>query len=410
MIDESWIRLAASAGIGLLIGLERERNPSAKAGVRTFALIALAGTLAALLDEALGGAWLVPVGLVAVAGMLIAAYVREAPQDDPGTTTVAAALICYLLGVLVGVGDTAIAGALAIGVTALLYFKPEIEGFSAGLKRPEQVSVLQFLVVTFIVLPILPDHAYGPYAVLNPRQIWLMVVLVAGIGLASYVALRVAGARGGAILAGLLGGLVSSTATTVLYGRRARESAALQRLAVVVVPIANLVPLARIALLAAVVSPALLGRLAPALAAALVAGVAVLAASMRRGEAGEPPQPAAVSNPAEMGTALRFAALYATVLFVSAWLSDLAGSRGLYAAAAASGLVDIDAITLSALNLFGDGRVAARTATLAVWLAFAANVVFKLAVLFWYDRRLAWRTLWPLAAAMAAGGAALVLA
>jgi uncharacterized membrane protein (DUF4010 family) len=159
-----------------------------------------------------------------------------------------------------------------------------------------------------------------------------------------------------------------------------------------------------------VVSPALLGRLAPALAAALVAGVAVLAASMRRGEAGEPPQPPAVSNPAEMGTALRFAALYATVLFVSAWLSDLAGSRGLYAAAGASGLVDIDAITLSALNLFGDGRVAARTATLAIWLAFAANVVFKLAVLFWYDRRLAWRTLWPLAAAMAAGGAVLAFA
>ncbi|MEX0637285.1 MAG: MgtC/SapB family protein, partial [Burkholderiales bacterium] len=215
-MDSDWLRFAASLGIGLLIGLERERNPAAKAGVRTFALIALAGTLAAFVDAALGGAWVVPVGLAAVAAMLIAAYWRIGADEEPGTTTVAAATVCYLLGVMVGTGETAIAGALAIGVTALLYFKPEIEGFSTALERHEQVSVLQFLIVTFIVLPILPDRAYGPYDVLNPRQIWLMVVLISGIGLASYVALRLAGERAGVLLAGALGGLVSSTATTVL--------------------------------------------------------------------------------------------------------------------------------------------------------------------------------------------------
>lgn len=126
-----------------------------------------------------------PVGLAAVAAMLIVTYSREAQPEDPGTTTVVAALVCYLLGVLVGMGKPALAGALGIGVTALLYFKPEIEGFSAALKRHEQVSILQFLVVTFIVLPILPDRGYGPYAALNPRNIWLMVVLVSGIGLAT---------------------------------------------------------------------------------------------------------------------------------------------------------------------------------------------------------------------------------
>jgi len=406
-LDESWIRLAVSAGIGLLIGLERERNPAAKAGVRTFALIALAGTLAALLDAAAGGAWLVAVGFAAVTAMLVAAYAFQPHPDDPGTTTVAAAMVCYLLGALAGTGATALAGALAIGVTALLYFKPEIEGFSTALTRAEQVSVLQFLVVTFIVLPILPDRAFGPYAVLNPRQVWLMVVLIVGIGLASYVALRIAGERRGVVLAGLLGGLVSSTATTVLYARRSRDDAAMARVAALAVPLANLVPLARIGLIAAVVAPAILGRLAPALAAALAAGAAALALSVRRGREAAAPPVAELRNPAEIGTALRFATFYALVLLASAWLSDLAGSRGLYAAALASGLVDIDAILLTALNLFGQARLDPRTAVLAVALAFAANSAFKLGVLFWYNRGLARRTLWPLAAAMAAGGAAL---
>jgi uncharacterized membrane protein (DUF4010 family) len=276
-----------------------------------------------------------------------------------------------------------------------------------GLKRQEQVSVLQFLVVTFIVLPILPDRTFGPYAVLNPHHVWLMVVLIAGIGLASYVALRVAGTRGGTILAGILGGLVSSTATTVLHARRAAESPALERVAFGAVPLANLVPLARIALLAAVVAPAVLPRLAPALGAALAAGALAWAIGLRRAPAqpgsGEPE----IHNPAEMGTALRFAAVYAVVLLAAAWLSDLAGPRGLYAAALASGLVDIDAITLTALNLFGEGRAAAGVASLAVGLAFLANSAFKLGVLFWFHPRLAWHTLWPLAAALAAGGAVL---
>ena len=408
-MESDWLRFAASLGIGLLIGLERERNPAAKAGVRTFALIALAGTLAASVDAALGGAWVVPVGLAAVAAMLIAAYWRIGAEEEPGTTTVAAAAVCYLLGVMVGTGETAIAGALAIGVTALLYFKPEIEGFSTALERHEQVSVLQFLIVTFIVLPILPDRAYGPYAVLNPRHVWLMVVLITGVGLASYVALRLAGARGGALLAGALGGLVSSTATTVLYARHSREAPAMERMALTVVPLANMMPLARIALLAFVVEPRLLPVLAPALGAALAAGLGVTAVFVRRAERGAPPLPE-LRNPAQLATALQFGTIYAVVLFVSAWLSEIAGARGLYAAALASGMVDIDPITLSALNLFGEERVAARAAALAIGLAFLANVAFKLGVLAWYNGRVARQVLWPLAAALAAGGAVLAFA
>lgn len=373
--------------------------------MRTFALVALLGTLAASAGDP---TWTVPVGLAAVAAMLIVAYSREPAHEDPGTTTVVAALVCYLLGVLAGVGEPALAGALAIGVTALLYFKPEIEGVSTALKRHEQVSILQFLVVTFIVLPILPDRGYGPYAALNPRNIWLMVVLVSGIGLASYVALRAAGSRHGVLVTGILSGLLSSTAATVLYARRSRESAAMERLAFAVVPLANLVPLARIAVLAAVVAPALLANLAPLLGAALAAGLGAAVFFVRGVERGDAPVPES-ANPAEMGTALRFGALYAIVLLAAAWLADVAGHRGLYAAALAAGTVDIDPIVLSALKLFNAGDVPERAAVAMIALAYLANVAFKLGILVWFNRRLAWRALWPLAATVGAGGAAFAL-
>ena len=407
-MDEILIRFGASLGIGLLIGLERERKPAAKAGARTFALVALCGTLATLVAERLDAAWTVPLGLAAVAAMLIAAYARDEAREDSGTTTVVAAMVCYLLGVLAGLGEAALAGALAIGVTALLYFKPEIEGLSTALKRHEQVSILQFLVVTFIVLPILPDRSYGPYEVLNPRNIWLMVVLISGLGLASYVALRLAGERRGGVLAGILSGMLSSTAATMLYARRSRESEAMQRFALTVLPLANLVPLARVAVLAALVAPGILPALGPVLAAALVAGLGVAAISMPRTGRSDAPLPES-RNPAELGTALRFAALYALVLLGAAWLSDVAGERGLYAAALSSGLADIDPINLSALNLFAQGRLPARNAVTAIALAYLSNVAFKLSVLVWFNRVLAWRVLWPLAATLGAGAAALLL-
>jgi uncharacterized membrane protein (DUF4010 family) len=176
-----------------------------------------------------------------------------------------------------------------------------------------------------------------------------------------------------------------------------------------VVPLANLVPLGRVAVFAAVLAPGLLSELAPVLGAALAAGLGVTALDLRRGAHGAPPPLPPSRNPAELGSALRFGALYAVVLAVSAWLSDLAGERGLYAAALTSGLVDIDPMTLSALNLFGEERLAARSAVAAIGLAYLANVAFKLSVAVWFNRRLALHAFWPLAASVGAGAAAYLL-
>lgn len=405
------IAFGASLGIGLLIGLERERNPDTKAGIRTFALVSLSGTLAARVGDALGNAWLVPVGLAAVAAMLIVAYAQEREDADPGTTTVIAAAVAYLLGALAGIGEAELAGALGILVTMLLYFKPELRGFTTALTRQDLVSALQFLVVTFIVLPILPDQSFGPYQVLNPRNVWLMVVLITGVGLASYVALRLTGARAGMLLTGLLGGLVSSTATTVLYSRRAAESADMRRVALVVVLLANLVPIARVAVVSAVVAPSILPTIGPVALAALVAGLAATAISMRNLVRQKQLPAPETHNPAEIRTALSFAALYAVVLLGSAWLADLAGSRGVYAAALASGMVDIDPAVLSALNLFSMDRLGAREAAAAAGLAFASNTLFKLGVMHWVGGwAMARAALLPLGAAVAGGAAMLAFA
>ena len=405
-----WLAVGGGLGIGLLIGLERERNPAAKAGVRTFALVSLLGTLAALAGIYVNSDWLLPAGLVAVTGMLIVAYARVGPGEDPGTTTVAAAGVAYLLGALAGLGEAPLATALAIVVTALLYFKPELESVTTTLSREEQVSMLQFLVITFIVLPILPDHAYGPYAVLNPRQIWLMVVLIAGVGVASYVAMRIAGERHGTLLTGLLGGLVSSTATTALYARRSTEAPGSAQVALVVVSLANLVVLVRVAAYSAVVAPDLLPRLLPVLGAALAAGVAVVAFLFVRAERGARLALPTARNPAEIGMALRFGALYAAVLFAAAWLEDAIGSRGLYLATALSGVADVDPGVLSALNLFNGGRVDAGTAVAAIAVALAANMLFKLGVLAWLGRGLFVRALVPFGAALAGGAVGLFVA
>lgn len=366
-----------SLAIGLLIGLERERNPSAKAGLRTFALIALSGTLAAMLSQLMQSPWVLGLGLFTTGMIIVSAYFGpHAPGDDPGTTTSAALLVCYLLGAMVWFGAETPALMLAIAVTILLYFKPELHGWSQGLSRRDLISIFQFAVLTFIILPILPNHNYGPYNTLNPYQTWLMVVLISGLSLAGYVALRIVGQRYGAPILGFLGGLVSSTATSLVYARHGKNAGMVQ-LSVIVILIANLVVILRLAVEGLVVSPRSLPTLLPVLGSGLALGLAGTAVLWRRlAKPDDPPLPE-ITNPTEIRTALGFGLLYAVVLFFSAWLSDIAGSKGLYAVAIVSGLTDVDAITLSSLRLYEMGKLESTQAVTAIVLAFLANLVFK---------------------------------
>lgn len=365
-----------SLAIGLLMGLERERNPSARAGLRTFSLVALAGTLGAMLSEQTGEPWMLGAGLLVTGGMMVAAHFRAPSEGDPGTTTVAAVVVCYALGATVWYEQVQVAVALAILSTVLLYFKAELKGVSQHLTRRDLLSILQFAVLSLVVLPVLPDESFGPYQALNPHQIWWMVVLISGLSLAGYAALRIAGPRQGALLTGIFGGVASSTATTLAFSRHAREASLLDMSAVVILT-ANWVVLIRLAVLVGVLAPALLADMAVVLAVGLVSGGIVLALRWRALGRREAAPVLELGNPTEIRLALSFGALYAGVLFASAWLTDWAGHTGTYGVALVSGTTDMDAITLSSLRLMGMGSITPHAALTAILLALLANIVFK---------------------------------
>lgn len=375
-------RYVVALAIGLLMGLERERNPAAKAGLRTFALTALFGVLAAHLAAALDEQWLVAAGLLLVGGMMIAAYLRppQEPGGDPGTTTVAALMLCYGLGVLVWREEIQLAVMLGIAATLLLYFKPELRGLSQHLTRRDLLSVLQFAVLSLIILPLLPNRNYGPYGAINPYQIWWMVVLIAGVGLTGYAALRLVGQQRGAAVLGILGGLVSSTATTLAFSRHARANQTLRPVAVIVIVLANLVVLVRLGVLAAIVAPQVLPKLLPVLAGGLIVGGIGAAYGAHRLRPQDELPALTMGNPTELRTALGFGLLYAVVLLAAAWLSDWLGTGGLYVVALVSGLTDVDAITLSSLRLFNLDRLPASLAVNVVIVAVLSNLAFKSAM------------------------------
>jgi uncharacterized membrane protein (DUF4010 family) len=375
-------KFAIALVIGLLIGTERELSPAAKAGVRTFALVTLFGTLAGLLAESSQSGWIIAVGALLVGIMMIAAYQRDNLPGESGSTTVVAILVSYCLGAMVWYGYSQIAAMLAIITTILLYFKAELHGVTHGLTRKDLVSIFQFAVLSVIILPILPDINYGPFETLNPHQTWLMVVLVSGVSLAGYLALRIVGERYGAPLLGLLGGLVSSTATTVVYSRNGRAHPEITKIAVIVILLANLVVLVRLMLVTAVVSNDVLPHLAPVLGTGLLLGLIGTFSVWRRWNTTTGTPLPEISNPTELRTALGFGALYAIVLLLAAWLSNIAGTSGLYMLALVSGLTDVDAITLSSLRLHELGSLSKPEAVTAISIALLSNIAFKLGIVF----------------------------
>jgi uncharacterized membrane protein (DUF4010 family) len=381
------LAFATSAAVGLLVGLERERNPHTKAGLRTFALIAVFGTLCGVLAQASASGLVIAAGALAIGGLVAGAHLVDPATvvDDSGTTTTVAALTVFGLGAANAYGHTMVIVAVGIAMTALLHFKVELEGVANRLTPTDLRSMLQFGAITAVVLPLLPDEPLGPYGALNPFHIWLMVVLIAGVSLAGYVAWRLTWVRRGLLLTGVLGGLASSTATTLAYARQARAGTQPLAGSLVVILLANTTMFARVLLLTLVVAPAVFTRAALVLLPALVLAAPAIALRWRAATvtlAHAPPDAQAYSNPTQLGAALLFAAGYALILVVSAWAAERVGASGLYGLAFFSGLTDVDAITLSVLQLFNTQAVGATVAATALALAVASNLLLK-ATLAW---------------------------
>jgi uncharacterized membrane protein (DUF4010 family) len=267
---------------------------------------------------------------------------------------------------------------LAIGTTILLYLKAELKQLSERMTRRDTDSILQFSVLSLVILPILPNENMGPNGAFNPQQIWWMVVLISGMALAGYLALRIVGAKYGAALLGVFGGLASSTATTMMFSRHAASDVCLVPMSAVVILIANVMVMVRLGIVAVAVAPSLLHDIAFIFISGIIPGLVMIAYRWRSLlHAGDLPLPK-VNNPTELKTALSFGLLYALVLLTATWLQEQVGQSGLFAVAFASGLTDADASALSTIRLFSIDRVTLEDAVIAVTIALIANLVFKI--------------------------------
>jgi uncharacterized membrane protein (DUF4010 family) len=378
-MGETFRHLGIAVALGLLVGIQRQRTDAGVAGFRTFPLATAFGTLCALLAGPFGH-WIVAAGLLTTAAMVVLGNLARmrAGTNDPGLTTEFALVVMYAVGAFLVIGPVPVALAVGAGVAVLLHLKPQMHSLAARIGEGDFKAIMQFVLISLVILPVLPDRAFGPFGVLNPHRIWLMVVLIVAVSLGGYVAYKLFGARVGSVLGGLLGGLISSTATTVSYARRSRDRSASPDIAAFVIAVASAVVFLRVLAWIAVAAPHSLPALAgPVLMmlGAIGLGAAGLWLAMRGGVTGMPPQ----SNPTELKSAVTFGLLFALVLFAVAAAREHLGEGGLFAVAALSGLTDMDAITLSTAQLVHDGALPPGTGWRLILVASMANLLFKLA-------------------------------
>ena len=285
-------------------------------------------------------------------------------------------LVMFAVGALCVSGPMIIAVVVGASVAVLLQFKPQLHGLVTKLGDADIKAIMQFVLITFIVLPVLPNKTYDPFEVLNPHEIWLMVVLVVGISLGGYISYKFLGHHVGLILSGLLGGIISSTATTASYARRTAQQPALVPAAATVICLATGVSFVRILLEVAVVSRTLLPAVAPVLIGLTVVSLLFALAYSRRSSQSSEMMPSQ-GNPSELKSAILFGVLYGVVLIAVAASKEHLPDTGLFVIAALSGLADLDAITLSTARLVEAERLSTDSAWRSILIAALSNLVFK---------------------------------
>jgi uncharacterized membrane protein (DUF4010 family) len=388
------IRLAAALAVGLLIGIERERNKGtgpqrAAAGVRTFTLIALAGAI----SLELGGppAFLVVAGIIGVFAAI--SYVRTF-RRDAGLTTEVAMVIAVLLGGL-ALNEPKVAGALAVVVTIILAARTKVHDWINNVLTDEEVrDGLILAAAALVILPLLPEQPVDPWGVVDLRKLWLLAVLVMAINGLGYIAVRALGPRFGLALAGLFSGFVSSTATIGAMGSRSKAHAELHRSAVAGAAASSIATVVQLAIVVGLVSMATLEMLLPSLILSGVMAMAYAGLFTLRSVRETKQQDLPAGRPFSPKTALLFVLVVGAALAVSTLLTNWLGGRGLLLATGVSGLGDAHAAAISAASLAASGKAEVPLAAIAVLVGFSTNAVSKAVVAFSLgDRRFAFQLL-----------------
>ncbi|ULJ71129.1 MgtC/SapB family protein [Rhizobium gallicum] len=384
---EIFQRLGVALAIGLLVGVERgwqERDVRAggrTAGIRTFALTGFLGGIAGTLHSVIGP--FLPATIAALLGLVYIAgnWLETQEDEDYSITSVVAALAVFGLGVLAAVGDIVTAAASGVVMTIILAARHSLHGFLRGMTWPELRSALVLLAMTVVALPLLPDRPLDPWGALNPFSLWVLTITIAALSFAGYLAIKLTGTTRGILLAGAAGGLVSSTALTLSFARYSKQAPQGSTHLAAGAAVAGALSFARVLVIGSAFSLDLLAPLAagliPAIIGFMIAGVFWV---WRSGSAREVPE-IELKNPFELRMVFSFAALLGLISLISKMAIDYIGASALYAVAAISGLVDVDAITLSTARLMGTA-INVKTAADVILIAVAVNVITKAVLAF----------------------------
>jgi uncharacterized membrane protein (DUF4010 family) len=376
------LRFSAALGLGLLLGLERERKRDAEllfGGIRTFALIALLGAVGAFMERELDQGWLLLTTFIALSALVIVSYATTAARGELGITTEVTALLAFIVGALCGWEKVGVASVATVVCLLLLTLKDFLHRLARRVELADVEATLQFAVISVIILPLLPNQNFGPppLDVINPYKIWLMVVLIAGLNFLGYLLVKVLGSEHGLVLTGILGGLVSSTAVTLSFSQRSRQEPSLSSAFVLAILVAWTIMFVRVFVMVGVVNRELAKNLALALGCMAVAGLLISFFLWQRSKARETGTVSAGANPFELSEAIKFGFLFGFVTVVAKAAETYFGATGLYLAGALAGLTDVDAISLSMANLATTNPESLLIAARTVVIAVVANTLVK---------------------------------
>ena len=379
----------SSLAIGLMIGFERERShkdvPELAAGSRTFALLALSGTLAAYFDN-----WIIAVGAIVIGGIMLVGY-HYTSMENPGATTEVAAVVTYFIGAMMWT-EPGLATGIAVIVMALLLSKDKLHSFAKEIITDiEFEDAIKFLAMAFVILPMLPDHDVGPYGVLNARRIWQLVVVLTALSWVGYIAVRALGAKRGLLISGLAGGFISASATTASMASISKSSGEM-RAPVAGAYLASVATFVQLAGIIAIADRQLFIKLWPALAVGVVAMVAMAAIRLARhedksdgkssNESATTSTKSEIERPFALKSVVVLAGVLTFALLIGRWVADVVGAQATALATGAAGIADAHAGALSAATLHQQGQIGMSAALIAVAAAMTTNTIVKCVVSF----------------------------
>ncbi len=382
-----FIRLLVATGIGLLIGLEREHAALIKkeqtfAGIRTFVLLTLTGFTAAVLHILLSP-WIAAGILLAVIVLTAISYWITANKGDIGSTSELAAMLAVVLGALSFLGYIELSLMITVIILVLLSSKLSLMKVIGQISQEEIYALIRFVVVALLIFPFLPNKNYGPYDVINPHDIGLVIILTSGVGFLGYVLMRILGATKGVLLTGIIGGLVSSTMVTWVFSKKSKEPGALNALYTSAILAACSIMVVRVFLWVFLFNKNLLAKLALPLGILfMTAAAATIYFYIRDKKENATESKLPLGKPLDMTNAVLFGALYVAILLVISYANDYLGNKGIFITSGIAGLSDVDAITIS-ISKMSVVTISPQIAQNAILIATLANTIAKFGIALW---------------------------